>query len=36
MFGPEAAEGGPIGLLEDGDIVEIDAVEGVLSVKAVR
>jgi len=31
--GPEAAEGGPIGLLEDGDIVEIDAVEGVLSVR---
>tara|TARA_R110002020_G_scaffold23525_7_gene78241 strand:- start:2424 stop:4148 length:1725 start_codon:yes stop_codon:yes gene_type:complete len=31
--GPEAAEGGPIGLLEDGDIVEIDAVDGILSVK---
>ncbi|KGF69111.1 dihydroxy-acid dehydratase [Hoeflea sp. BAL378] len=31
--GPEAAEGGPIGLLEDGDIVEIDAVDGILSVR---
>jgi dihydroxy-acid dehydratase len=31
--GPEAAEGGPIGLLEDGDIIEIDAVDGVLSVQ---
>ena len=31
--GPEAAEGGPIGLLEDGDIIEIDAVDGVLSVR---
>lgn len=26
--GPEAAEGGPIGLIENGDIIEIDAVEG--------
>ncbi|MBL4646512.1 MAG: dihydroxy-acid dehydratase, partial [Rhizobiales bacterium] len=25
--------GGPIGLLKDGDIIEIDAVEGVLAVK---
>jgi len=29
--GPEAAVGGPIGLLEDGDIVEIDAIAGTLS-----
>ncbi|WP_299862976.1 dihydroxy-acid dehydratase [uncultured Hoeflea sp.] len=29
--GPEAAEGGPIGLLEDGDIIEIDAVDGILN-----
>ena len=26
--GPEAALGGPIGLLRDGDIIEIDAVDG--------
>jgi dihydroxy-acid dehydratase len=31
--GPEAAIGGPIALLEDGDIVEIDAVAGTLSVQ---
>ncbi|VVT17921.1 dihydroxy-acid dehydratase [Rhizobium sp. EC-SD404] len=31
--GPEAAEGGPIGLLRDGDIIEIDAVAGTLNVK---
>jgi dihydroxy-acid dehydratase len=31
--GPEAAEGGPIGLLRDGDIVEIDAEKGTLSVE---
>jgi dihydroxy-acid dehydratase len=31
--GPEAAVGGPIGLLEDGDIVEIDAIAGTLSVQ---
>jgi dihydroxy-acid dehydratase len=30
--GPEAAVGGPIGLLRDGDIIEIDAVSGVLNV----
>ncbi len=29
--GPEAAVGGPIGLLKDGDIIAIDAVEGTLS-----
>ncbi|AZN72208.1 dihydroxy-acid dehydratase [Georhizobium profundi] len=31
--GPEAAEGGPIGLLRDGDIIEIDAVAGTLNVQ---
>ncbi|MGM0560812.1 MAG: dihydroxy-acid dehydratase [Pseudomonadota bacterium] len=31
--GPEAAVGGPIGLLEDGDIIVIDAVEGILDVE---
>ena len=31
--GPEAAVGGPIGLLRDGDIVEIDADNGILNVK---
>jgi dihydroxy-acid dehydratase len=31
--GPEAAAGGPIALLRDGDIVEIDAVEGRLEVR---
>jgi dihydroxy-acid dehydratase len=31
--GPEAAIGGPIGLIRDGDIIEIDAVAGTLSVK---
>ena len=30
---PEAAECGPIGLLRDGDIIEIDAIEGKLNVK---
>lgn len=30
--GPEAAEGGPIGLLQDGDMIEIDAVEGRIEV----
>jgi dihydroxy-acid dehydratase len=30
--GPEAAVGGPIGLLQDGDIIEIDAVAGTLNV----
>ena len=30
--GPEAAVGGPIGLLRDGDVITIDAVEGVISV----
>jgi len=31
--GPEAAMGGPIGLLKDGDIIEIDAVKGTLKVE---
>jgi len=31
--GPEAAVGGPIGLLRDGDIIEIDAEAGSLNVK---
>ncbi len=31
--GPEAAIGGQIGLLRDGDIIEIDAVKGTLDVK---
>ncbi|MHA1600549.1 MAG: dihydroxy-acid dehydratase, partial [Alphaproteobacteria bacterium] len=30
--GPEAAVGGPIGLLRDGDMIEIDAETGVLNV----
>jgi dihydroxy-acid dehydratase len=30
--GPEAAIGGPIGLLQDGDIITIDAIDGILSV----
>jgi dihydroxy-acid dehydratase len=30
--GPEAAVGGPIGLLKDGDIITIDAVEGTIHV----
>jgi len=31
--GPEAAVGGPIGLLKDGDIIELDAIEGRLDVQ---
>ncbi|MET0941817.1 MAG: dihydroxy-acid dehydratase [Mesorhizobium sp.] len=31
--GPEAAVGGPIGLLRDGDIITIDATKGILHVK---
>jgi len=31
--GPEAAVGGPIGLLKDGDIIKIDAVAGTLEVE---
>ncbi len=31
--GPEAAEAGPIGLIEDGDIITIDAENGTLDVK---
>ncbi|MEM1375787.1 MAG: dihydroxy-acid dehydratase [Pseudomonadota bacterium] len=30
--GPEAAVGGPIGLIEDGDLITIDAVEGTIDV----
>ena len=30
--GPEAAVGGPIGLLKDGDVITIDAVEGLIEV----
>ncbi|MGY2047300.1 dihydroxy-acid dehydratase [Methylobacterium sp. JK268] len=30
--GPEAAVGGPIGLLKDGDMVRLDAIQGTLSV----
>jgi len=31
--GPEAAEGGPIGLVRDGDIIDIDANTGTISVR---
>ena len=31
--GPEAAVGGPIGLLKDGDIIELDAVKGTMHVQ---
>jgi dihydroxy-acid dehydratase len=31
--GPEAAVGGPIGLIRDGDIIAIDAVAGTLEVR---
>ncbi len=31
--GPEAMDGGPIGLLKDGDIIDIDAEKGTLSVE---
>ncbi len=31
--GPEAAEGGPISLIRDGDIIDIDAAAGTLSVR---
>ncbi|HWA18989.1 MAG TPA: dihydroxy-acid dehydratase [Devosia sp.] len=30
--GPEAAVGGPIGLIKDGDIITLDAIDGVISV----
>jgi dihydroxy-acid dehydratase len=30
--GPEAAVGGPIGLIKDGDIIRLDAVKGTLQV----
>ncbi|MFN3910515.1 dihydroxy-acid dehydratase [Hyphomonas sp.] len=31
--GPEAAEGGPIGLLKDGDIITLDAIKGTIDVR---
>jgi dihydroxy-acid dehydratase len=31
--GPEAAVGGPIALIEDGDVIEIDAERGTLSLR---
>ena len=31
--GPEAAVGGPIALIEDGDVIEIDALHGTLSLR---
>jgi dihydroxy-acid dehydratase len=31
--GPEAADGGPIGLLRDGDIIDLDATTGTISVR---
>jgi len=31
--GPEAAEGGPIGLLRDGDIITLDALKGTIDVR---
>ncbi len=34
--GPEAAVGGPIGLLRDGDIIEIDADKGTLEVRLTK
>jgi dihydroxy-acid dehydratase len=34
--GPEAAVGGPIGLLRDGDVIEIDAEKGTLDVKLTK
>ncbi|MFE1601421.1 dihydroxy-acid dehydratase [Methylobacterium sp. ID0610] len=30
--GPEAAVGGPIGLLKDGDVIRLDAIQGILAV----
>lgn len=32
-IGPEAQDGGPIGLLEDGDIISIDATQGTIDVR---
>jgi dihydroxy-acid dehydratase len=34
--GPEAASGGPIALVHDGDIIEIDAEKGTLDVKLTK
>ena len=33
---PEAAAGGPIGLIEDGDIIRIDAVTGTINVNLTK
>ncbi|WP_373492071.1 dihydroxy-acid dehydratase [Parasphingorhabdus sp.] len=32
-IGPEAADGGPIGLIEEGDIINIDAIAGVIDLE---
>jgi dihydroxy-acid dehydratase len=32
-IGPEAAVGGPLALIKDGDIIEIDAIKGILAVQ---
>ena len=29
-MGPEAADGGPIGLIKNGDLIEIDAIKGTI------
>jgi dihydroxy-acid dehydratase len=34
--GPEAAVGGPIGLIKDGDVIELDADKGTLDVKLTK
>ena len=34
--GPEAAVGGPIALIKDGDIITIDAIKGVLEVNCLQ
>ena len=34
--GPEAAVGGPIGLIENGDIITMDAVEGTIELEVVK
>ncbi|MEP3724324.1 MAG: dihydroxy-acid dehydratase, partial [Parasphingorhabdus sp.] len=31
--GPEAADGGPIGLIEDGDLINIDAEKGIIDLE---
>ena len=32
-IGPEAADGGPIGLIEEGDIINIDAEKGIIDLE---